>query len=68
MKVIRKFEDVELSFILTDEELITAIASKKVDERVVFFRKLMDTDVKDFLISNPMFNLIFNKLLKNDKT
>jgi len=64
MKVIRKFEDVELSFILTDEELITAIASKKVDERVVFFRKLMDTDVKDFLLGNPMFKLFFNKIKK----
>lgn len=64
MKVTRKFEDVELTFSLTDDELVKAIASKKADERVVFFRKLMDTDVKDFLIGNPMFNLIFNKLKK----
>jgi hypothetical protein len=64
MKVIRKFEDVELTFNLTDDELITAIASKKVDERVVFFRKLMDTDVKDFLLGNPMFKLFFNKIKK----
>jgi hypothetical protein len=64
MKVTRKFEDVELSFILTDEELVNAIASKKLDERLVFFRKLMDTDVKETLLGNPMFNLIFNKLSK----
>lgn len=64
MKVTRNFEDVELTFSLTDDELVKAIASKKADERVVFFRKLMDTDVKDFLIGNPMFNLIFNKLKK----
>jgi hypothetical protein len=55
---------VELSFILTDEELVNAIASKKLDERLVFFRKLMDTDVKETLLGNPMFNLIFNKLSK----
>jgi len=64
MKITRKFEDVELTFSLTDDELVKAIASKKADERVVFFRKLMDTDVKDFLLGNPMFNLIFNKLKK----
>jgi hypothetical protein len=64
MKVTRKFEDVELSFILTDEELVNAIASKKLDERLVFFRKLMDTDVRETLLGNPMFNLIFNKLSK----
>jgi hypothetical protein len=64
MKITRKFEDVELTFNLTDDELITAIASKKVDERVVFFRKLMDTDVKDCLLGNPIGNLILNKLKK----
>lgn len=64
MEVTRKFEDVELKFKLTDEELINAIASKKLDERLVFFRKLMDTDVKETLLGNPMFNLVFNKLTK----
>jgi hypothetical protein len=64
MEIKRKFEDIELTFRLSDEELINAIASKKLDERVVFFRKLMDTDVKETLLGNPMFNLIFNKLSK----
>ena len=64
MEIKRKFEDVELTFRLSDKELINAIASKKLDERVVFFRKLMDTDLRDTLLGNPMFNLVFNKLSK----
>jgi hypothetical protein len=65
MEIKRKFEDVELTFRLSDEELINAIASKKLDERIVFFRKLMDTDLRDTLLGNPMFNLVFNKLSKH---
>lgn len=64
MKITRKFEDVELTFSLTDDELVKAISSKKADERVVFFRKLMDTDFKDFLLGNPMLKLFFNKIKK----
>ena len=45
MEIIRKFENVELKVTVTDDELLELIASKTLDERVVFFRKLMETDL-----------------------
>ncbi len=54
MKINRKFQDddqkeVEINFKLTDEEVIESIVSLSMDERVVFFRKLFQTDVKNIL-------------------
>ena len=54
MKISRKFQDddqkeVEINFKLTDEEVIESIVSLSMDERVVFFRKLFQTDVKNIL-------------------
>ncbi len=45
----RKFEDVEITFKLSDEEIISIIADKSLDERTVFFRKLFQTDIKNML-------------------
>ena len=54
MEIKRQFQDdtnkkINIQFELTDEEIIDLIAQKSVDERVVFFRKLFDTDVKKVL-------------------
>lgn len=47
MEIKRKYEDVEITFKLTDEEIIDAISKKSIDERTVFFRKLFQTDLKN---------------------
>ena len=47
MIVKRKFEDVEITFKLTDDEIVEAIAKKTIDERTTFFRKLLQTDIKN---------------------
>ena len=54
MEIKRQFQDdtnkkINIQFELTDEEIIDLIAQKSVDERVVFFRKLFETDVKKVL-------------------
>lgn len=54
MEIKRQFQDdtnkkINIQFELTDEEVIDLIAQKSVDERVVFFRKLFETDVKKVL-------------------
>jgi hypothetical protein len=49
MKIKRKYEDVEITFNITDDEIIELISNKSVDERIVFFRKLFQTDVKNIL-------------------
>jgi hypothetical protein len=46
MEIKRKFEDVEIKFKLTDEEIIQLLSQKSLDERVVFFRKLFQTDMR----------------------
>jgi hypothetical protein len=58
MKIKRKFEDVEITFEVTDEEIIDVISKKNLDERVVFFRKLFQTDIGNVF----PFNLIKMKL------
>lgn len=57
MIVKRQFQDesnnkIDISFNLTDEEIINMIAQKSMDERVVFFRKLFQSDVKKVLTFN----------------
>jgi hypothetical protein len=54
MEIKRQFQDdtnkkINIQFELTDEEIIDLIAQKSMDERVVFFRKLFQTDVKKVL-------------------
>jgi hypothetical protein len=54
MEIKRQFQDdtnkkINIQFELTDEEIIDLIAQKSMDERVVFFRKLFETDVKKVL-------------------
>ena len=58
MEIVRKFEDVEIKVTITDDELLELIASKSLDERVVFFRKLMETDLAKTLSSLDPFNLL----------
>ena len=45
MEIKRKYEDIEITFKLTDDELVDAISKKSPDERLVFFRKLFQTDL-----------------------
>jgi len=45
MIIKREFDGIEIKVTLTDEELVNLIANKNVDERVVFFRKLFETDL-----------------------
>lgn len=56
----RKFEDVEITFKLTDEEIIEIISKKSIDERTVFFRKLFQTDLKSML-TFKFFLKLFNE-------
>jgi hypothetical protein len=49
MEIKRKFPDVEVTFKLSDEEVIEGIVDMSMDERMVFFRKLFQTDVKNVL-------------------
>jgi hypothetical protein len=54
MNINRKFKDdshkeVEVVFKLSDDEVIESIVGLTIDERVVFFRKLFQTDVKNIL-------------------
>ena len=62
MKINRKFgndeEGVDINFSISDDEVIKEISNKSFDERVVFFRKLFQTDIgKTF-----PFNLLKGKL------
>ncbi len=41
-----------MSIELTDEEVVQFIAEKPMDERIVFFRKLAQLDLKSFDIFN----------------
>lgn len=57
MEVKREFKDesnkkVSIIFDLTDEEIIELISKKPADERLVFFRKLFQSDVKKILTLN----------------
>lgn len=49
MEIKQKFGKTEVTFKLTDEEIIEGIVDKSMDERIVFFRKLFETDVKNVL-------------------
>ena len=58
MEVIRKFEGVEIRIHLSDDELIEAIATKSLDERTVFFRKLFQTDIRNMFSFNYFISLL----------
>jgi len=49
MNIIRKFgnsdEGVDLVINISDDEIINEISKKSIDERLVFFRKLLETDL-----------------------
>lgn len=49
MKVEREFDGGKIVIDVTDEEVIQGLVEKSVDERLVFFRKLFQTDVKNIL-------------------
>ncbi len=52
MQIKRTFNGIEMSIELTDEEVVQFIAGKPMDERIVFFRKLTQLDLKSFDIFN----------------
>jgi len=58
MQIKRDINGIQMSFDITDEEVVQWVASKTIDERIVFFRKLAQLDIKSFDIFN---------LLKSDK-
>ena len=56
MKINRKFgngdENIELCLNISDDELINEISEKSAAERIVFFQKLLETDIgKTFPLS-----------------
>ena len=59
MKIKRNINGIQMEFDITDEEVVQWVASKTMDERVVFFRKLAQLDIKSFDI--------FNLLKSNNK-
>ncbi len=52
MQIKRNINGIEMSIELTDEEVVQFIAEKPMDERMVFFRKLAQLDLKSFDIFN----------------
>jgi hypothetical protein len=52
MKIKRNINGIQMEFDITDEEVVQFIAEKPIDERVVFFRKLAQLDLKSFDIFN----------------
>ena len=54
MQIKRNINGIEMSIELTDEEVVQFIAKKPMDERIVFFRKLAQLDLKSF----DVFNLL----------
>ena len=52
MQIKRNINGIEMSIKLTDEEVVQFIAEKPMDERIVFFRKLAQLDLKSFDIFN----------------
>jgi len=52
MQIKRNINGIEMSIELTDEEVVQFIAEKPMDERIVFFRKLAQLDLKSFDIFN----------------
>jgi hypothetical protein len=57
MEIKRTFTDdtnskIEIKFTISDDEIIDLISKKSVDERIVFFRKLFQTDLKNVLTFN----------------
>lgn len=54
MPIKRTFNGIELTIELTDEEVVQFIAEKPMDERIVFFRKLAQSDLKSFDIFNVL--------------
>ena len=65
MQIKRDINGIQMSFDITDEEVVQWVASKTMDERVVLFRKLAKSDLKAFLEILQILD-IFN-LLKPDK-
>ena len=59
MKIKRNINGIQMEFDITDEEVVQWVSSKTMDERVVFFRKLAQLDIKSFDI--------FNLLKSNNK-
>lgn len=52
MKIKRNINGIQMEFDITDEEVVQWVASKTMDERIVFFRKLAQLDLKSFDIFN----------------
>jgi hypothetical protein len=61
MKVNREINGIQMSFDLTEDEIIQWVASKSLDERVVFFRKLAKLDQQRYLKNFNPLNLLKSK-------
>ena len=49
MQIKRDINGIQMSFDITDEEVVQWVSAKPIDERVVFFKKLAKSDLKSFL-------------------
>lgn len=61
MKINREINGIQMSFDLTEDEVIQWVASKSLDERVVFFRKLAKLDQQRYLKNFNPLNLLKSK-------
>jgi hypothetical protein len=62
LKIKRKMEDVEVTFSVSDEELVEYVSKKPLDERVVLLRKLAGRDLESVM---PL--RLIGSILKNAK-
>jgi hypothetical protein len=49
MQVKREINGIQMLFDITEDEIVQWFASRKLDERVVFFRKLAKLDQQTYL-------------------
>lgn len=49
LKITRQFEDAEITFRVTEDELVAHISGLPIDERLVLLRKLAGKDLEQML-------------------
>jgi hypothetical protein len=60
LKIKRKIEDVEVTFSVSDDELVEYVSKKPLDERAVLLRKLAGRDLESVLPLNLIGNILKN--------
>jgi hypothetical protein len=60
LKIKRKIEDVEVTFSVSDDELVEYVSKKPLDERAVLLRKLAGKDIDSLLPLGLIGNMLKN--------